>query len=343
MNEYMAIIYSNCNKKMTFKSPLSKMDKTKMILPTLTNYDVLTTYNYSLSNLQVIAKFYKVKISGTKQELVLRLFGFLRLSNFAIKIQKRFRGELQRFYNRLHGPGYANKSLCTNNTDFFTIDKLSDLSYSEFFSYKDYDDFIYGFDVVSLHNLILKSEKPVKNPYNRNNIPDEELQKFKRMLLVSKALKIKLNLQIPQNPTQVSPKKLIELRALELFQTINYLGNYSNAEWFLSLSHLNLIKFMRELAEIWNYRAGISIQVRHNIYPPHGEIFRNFNWSYLHLTEDLDYIKISILTILERFVNSGIDTDSKALGSYYVLGALTLVNENAAEALPWLFQSFSYY
>jgi len=339
----MAIIYSNCNKKMTFKSPLLKMDKLKMILPTLTNYDVLTTYNYSLSNLQVIAKFYKVKISGTKQELVLRLFGFLRLSNFAIKIQKIFRGRLQRFYNRLHGPAYTNKSLCTNNTDFFTIDNLSELSYSEFFSYKDYDGFIYGFDVVSLHNLILKSEKPVKNPYNRNNIPDEELHKFKRMLLVSKALKIKMNLQLPQIPTQVSPKKLMELRALELFQTINYLGNYSNAEWFLSLSHLNLIKFMRELADIWNYRAGISIHVRHNIYPPHGEIFRNFNWSYLHLTEDLDYIKISALTILERFVNSGIDTDSKALGSYYVLGALTLVNENAAEALPWLFQSFSYY
>ena len=343
MNEYIATIYSNCNKNVSFKSPLLKMDKSKMILPTLTNYHVLTTYNYSLSNLQVIAKFYKVKISGSKQELVLRLFGFLRLSNFAIKIQKRFRGGLQRFYNRLHGPAYANKSLCTNNTDFFTIENLSDLSYSQFFSYKDHDNFIYGFDVVSLHNLILKSEKPVKNPYNRNNIPDEELQNFKRLLLISKALKIRINLQIPQIPTQVSPKKLLELRALELFQTINYLGNYSNAEWFLSLSHLNLIKFMRELADIWNYRAGISIQVRHNIYPPHGEIFRNFNWSYLHLTEDVDLIKISALTILERFVNSGIDPDSKALGAYYVLGALTLVNENAADAIPWLFQSFSYY
>jgi hypothetical protein len=54
-------------------------------------------------------------------------------------------------------------------------------------------------------------------------------------------------------------------------------------------------------------------------------------------------IKKSVLTILERFVNSGIDQDSKALGSYYVLGALTLVNESAADALPWLFQSFSYY
>ena len=29
------------------------------------------------------------------------------------------------------------------------------------------------------------------------------------------------------------------------------------------------------------------------------------------------------------------------LGAYYVLGALTLVNDQAAIALPWLFQSVS--
>jgi hypothetical protein len=45
------------------------------------------------------------------------------------------------------------------------------------------------------------------------------------------------------------------------------------------------------------------------------------------------------LEVLEKFVNLGIDQDSKSLGAYYVLGALTLVNESAASTLPWLFQS----
>ena len=343
MNDYVATINSNCKQFMSFKSPLLKMDKTNMMFPTLNNYDMLTTHNYSLSNLQLIAKNYKIKISGNKQELLIRLFSFLRLSNFAIKIQKIFRGRIRRLYNKLHGPAYLNRALCTNNTDFFTIENLSDLSNSYFFSYKDHDNFIYGFDVISLHNLILKSDKPVKNPYNRNNIPEVELTNFKRMINISKALKIPINLQIQQETTHFSQKKILELRALELFQTINYLGNYSNAEWLLSLTHQNLIKFMRELMDIWNYRIGLPHQVKCNIYPPHGEIFRNFNYSYLHINQELDVIKKSVLTILERFVNSGIDQDSKALGSYYVLGALTLVNESAADALPWLFQSFSYY
>lgn len=343
MNDYVAKIYSNCTQGLSFKLPLLKMDKSKMILPTLNNYDVLTTHNYSLSNLQVISKIYKIKVSGTKQELVSRLFSFFRLSNFAIKIQKIFRGKIQRLYNQLHGPGYIKRELCTNNTDFFTMEHLSDLPCSQFFSYKDNDDFIYGFDVISLHNLILKSGKPVKNPYNRNNIPDVELVNFKRMLYISNALNIKLNLQIEPIPIELSQKKILELKALELFQTINYLGNYSNAEWFLSLTRLNLIKFTRELIDIWDYRIGISHQIKCNIYPPHGEIFRNINLHYLHINQDLDMNKKMVLTLLERFVNSGIDQDSKALGSYYVLGALTIVSSSASEALPWLFQSFSHY
>lgn len=343
MNDYVATINANCKQFMHFKSPLLKMDKSKMILPTLNNYDMLTTHNFSLSNLQIIAKIYKIKIGGNKQELLFRLFVFLRLSTFAIKIQKIFRGRIQRLYNKLHGPAYLNRELCTNNTDFFTIENLSDLPNSHFFSYKDYDNFIYGFDIISLHNLILKSDKPVKNPYNRNNIPEVELTNFKKMINLSKALKLHVSLQIQPETNHFSQKKILELRALELFQTINYLGNYSNAEWLLSLTHVNLIKFMRELMDIWNYRVGLPHQIKCNIYPPHGEIFRNFNYNYLHINQELDIIKKTVLTILERFVNSGIDQDSKALGSYYVLGALTLVNETAAGALPWLFQSFSYY
>jgi hypothetical protein len=50
-----------------------------------------------------------------------------------------------------------------------------------------------------------------------------------------------------------------------------------------------------------------------------------------------------VLEVLEKLVNNGVDTDSKTLGAYYVLGALTLVNEDAAASLPWLYQSLNYF
>jgi hypothetical protein len=49
-----------------------------------------------------------------------------------------------------------------------------------------------------------------------------------------------------------------------------------------------------------------------------------------------------IIEVIEKIVTSGTDRDNKSLGCYYVLGALTIVNTNAAIALPWLFQTFVY-
>ena len=40
-------------------------------------------------------------------------------------------------------------------------------------------------------------------------------------------------------------------------------------------------------------------------------------------------------------IYKGINENSKALGAYYVLGVFTIVNQNAAIALPWLTETFA--
>jgi hypothetical protein len=66
------------------------------------------------------------------------------------------------------------------------------------------------------------------------------------------------------------------------------------------------------------------------------------NYNILHNTDNLEVICKHILDIIDKFVNSGVDKDSKCLGTYYVLGALTLVNHDAATSMPWLYQAFAY-
>ena len=99
----------------------------------------------------------------------------------------------------------------------------------------------------------------------------------------------------------------------------------------------------QSLNDIWNYRAQILTTIKRNICPPYGNPFMNVNMNHLQHETIVQNIQRMILPILEKFVNSGVDKDSKSLGAYYVLGALTLVNENAATSLPWLFQSVSYF
>jgi hypothetical protein len=344
--DYLNNIYDNIytNVKMKSWNKLEKVDNETMTIPRFNEFNMMLQYNYNVQQLKTIVSHYKLKIGGNKSQLVTRIFSFLYLSNFITKVQKWIRGYLLRKYNKLHGPGFKNKNVCTNATDFFTLDPLTDLPNKQFFSFEDADGFIYGFDLLSIYNLIYKCDGQIKNPYNRLPISSENIEKFRSLLRLSHILKIPICTEIKDINQEISIKKSIELRALTLFQNIDALGNYSNAQWFLNLGKPQMIKMIRELIDIWSYRAPLSMETKRAICPPVGNPFttRFVNFNQLHTIENIDEIRKYTLEILEKFVNSGINRDNKCLGAYYVLGALTLVSEDAATSLPWLYQAVCY-
>lgn len=311
--------------------------------PTTKTYFMLLEYNYTSVQLKGFSKYYKLKTSGTKKEMTIKLFAQLYFASFASKIQTLARGYLVRLFNKkLHGPACFKRSICVNDSDFLTMEELRTIPPMQFFSYKDVDGFVYGFDTISLYNLIEKSSPTavIRNPYNRNEIPPEALKKFKMLIHVGKVLKLGISLEL--EPIVSSVATSLNFRVLELFQNINALGNYSDAQWFNDLDKPRSLRLIRELFDIWHYRLHISQQTKCAICPPNGAPFQHFSILALREETDITRIKNSILNVLFKMVNTGIDRDNKCLGAYYVLGALTLVNESAALALPWLYQSVSY-
>jgi hypothetical protein len=352
VDEYMNKLVFKYEKNIRMNKKLNKLsDENEIVhIVTIHDYNKLTENNYNLQQLKIMAKFYKLKLSGNKKELITRLYLFLFFSYYVVKIQKIFRGRLQRKFDSYFGPAFKKREICTNDTDFVTMDDLKDIQYGQFYSFKDNDGRVYGFDIASIYNLIYKNTDSINiskiggiNPYNRNKIPSFVMIDLKMIVRTSKILKININLDFDTNLGNVSNTKTVEMRTLTLFQNIDSLGNYSSPEWFLTLNRNQLIKFLRELSDIWNYRAQLSNEIKQKICPPTGDPFRNINLSYIMNENDLLNIKKIILDILEKFVNNGVDRDSKTLGAYYVLGALTLVNDSAATSLPWLFQSVSYF
>jgi|694.fasta_scaffold122174_1 hypothetical protein len=344
-NDYLNNIYDSIysNVKMKSWNKLEKVDSETMTIPKFNEYNMILQYNYNVQQLKTIISHHKLKISGNKSQLVTRIYSFLFLSHFITKIQKIMRGYLIRKYNKLHGPGFKNKSVCTNTTDFFTMDPLSELPNSQFYSFKDADGFIYGFDLLSIYNLIYKCDGQIKNPYNRLPISAANIEQFRSLLRLSRILKIPICTEIKDINEEISIKKSVELRALTLFQNIDALGNYSNAQWFLTLEKQHMIKMIRELMDIWSYRAPLTMETKRAICPPLGNPFgRLLNFNQLQTIENIDEVRKYTLEILEKFVNLGIDRDSKCLGAYYVLGALTLVSQDAATSLPWLYQAVCY-
>jgi hypothetical protein len=343
IDDYMVNITNKCEKLMNvIKNPI-KINNDKIIIPTIENYSEILKFNYNVAQLKTFAKHFKLKISGNKNELLIRIYSYLYFSSYIIKIQKIFRGLLARKYKALHGPACIKRKLCTNSSDFITMEPVEEINFHQFLSYKDNDGFIYGFDIISLHNLYFKSVKEIKNPYNRNIMPDTVFKKIKSILRFSRILKIHVNLHFEDDTQNISGEKAIELRSLTLFQTIDSYGHLTNPSWFLSLNRNQIIKFVRELGDIWNYRAQLSPETKRNICPPNGDPFRNLSMPYIHTEGNMSNVKKVVLEVLEKLVNNGIDTDSKNLGTIYVLGALTLVNPDAAASLPWFFESMSYF
>lgn len=343
LNDYLFNLYDKISSGI---QPSKKMEKTRdesehISIPQFKDYDHLLINNYNVNKLKLFAKHYKLLTSGNKQQIITRIYSYLFLSNSAVKIQKIIRGRFQRRYFKAHGPAFKNRSLCTNTIDFLSMEDVSDITVEQFFSFKDDDNFVYGFDILSFHNLVYKCNGIIKNPFSTKPISAKNLEEFKTFLRLSKLLNIDICTELSDVTKSVSSHKSIELRAVSLFQNIDALGNYSNVSWFMYLNKIQLIKFIRELIDIWSYRAPLTLETKISICPPLGTPFSRLQMHNLQTIENLDDIRNIILDILEKFVNTGIDKDSKCLGAFYVLGALTLVNHDAATSLPWLFQSLS--
>jgi len=146
----------------------NKMDLTKLKIPDLKN----------------ISKENRLRVTGTKPALIDRIKTHFINSKNAVIIQCHFRGWITRTSIRLRGPGFKNRKLCVNDTDFVTMEPLIEIDYENFYSYEDNKKFIYGFNIVSLIQL-LKNNGKISNPYNRENIDFRITIDIKRLYRLS--------------------------------------------------------------------------------------------------------------------------------------------------------------
>jgi len=309
------------------------MSKTQ--IKTYNDYKLLRDISYTVPELKAISKLFLFKFKQKKKkEMVLELYEFLFKNSCVKKIQRVWNNYFIKKFNILQGPAYLNRNLCNNVEDFLTTEEIKDIDYYYFFSYKDIDGFIYGFNLISIHNLIIK--KDTKNPYTRNLFSLELIENVQKRISYNKILK-KVNqdiITIDQHNNYISSY-------VTLFQKIDLLGNYTQAEWIINLNHIQLRRFILELYDIWDYRSQLTIEMKLAICPPHGLPFREIPIHILQKNFNInnDLLKKLSINIIDKLINSSTNRDNQSLGAMYVLSALTIVNNNAAEAMPWLYQS----
>jgi len=304
--------------------------------------------------LKCFAKTLRLRVSGTKLELTERIKKHLILSHFALRIQKLlcrlllkkraairkiqdcFRKFLSHALYVARGPAVVKRKLCNNDVDFLSGDSIKDIQINQFFSFSDKDDFIYGFDILSIYNLM--KNNTIQNPYNRSKLDERVVANLRKVIRLSKMLRIPCQyILIPDKPKPMTTTD----RITNVFKIIDSLGNYTSASWILNLNFMQTLRFLRELFDIWNYRSQISDQVKRQICPPSGNPFRGYGYFYYaeQGPQSLEIIRTACATVLESMILRSVDEDSKTLGAYYILLALTLVSSDAAASLPWLFDA----
>jgi hypothetical protein len=366
MQVFSKMLNNYNNNDNTDTNDTNKIDEKRI---TYNNYfkDKNAITKYKLDKLKKIAKIHKLRVSGKKQELITRIEEYFIELNSAIKIQSLFRKYLSNKLLRIRGPALRNRNLCINESDFYTLEPLSEIHHSNFFSYMDVSGFIYGFELNSLITM-LRKQGTIVNPYNRNKVDFSIVKTIKYLDKLTKAIykestaeRIGNNIDnsfINDNQSLSNRQNMllkihnirtkdITTRINELFIEIDLLGNYTQSTWFSNLEKNHYLKLILDLYEIWNYSSNMSINVRNNICP----YFNPFNDGlfsvnairHIYMNNGRNYSREEIqkhaLTIMENIIYTGTDIEYRKLGVLHVLAALTLVSIPARTTLPWLYES----
>ena len=340
-------------------SIIEEESETNIIIFKPIEHEKMKNMKYTLTELRTLCSHYGIKKSGTKPELTQRIYNYLKQSYYIVRIQRNFRNFISSKYRALCGPGYLHSSVCVNDTDFYTFDKLSEIKPTQLFTYCDNDNKIYGFHIASIFHLIISSYPNITNPYNRQLIPSKIIKNLYEKLIYGSLLGFRVSVKLDDQDEEeqqvvagsatterssggLSREKQEELFIVDLFQHINTLGNYSDSEWFIALQRAELIRFIRNVHDIWYYRANLSQDMKERICPPNGNPFvlnnTHVNLNVLTLLTDPE-IRTICVSIIERMVRRGVTREDQCLGAFYVLATLTIVSQDARNALPWLYEA----
>jgi hypothetical protein len=238
------------------------------------------------------------------------------------------------------GPATFDLSLATNANDFFTYTPIEEIEKIHLFSFLDNNDKqIYVCDVRSIHSLIhyakIEGNKP-QNPYTRHIIHFDIVKKVYKHIEYCMKHSYSYEYEPLRPPT---PGQAFRMKVVDIFNTINELSYYSSPEWFLTLDLNRQKRFYRELYELWNFRAGLTAVQKNTIVPGYSsKVFKHTIHYVNNMTSMEDVCKFNLHQI-KCLISSAASEGDRSTGAMYVLTALTVVNTQAREGYPWLYES----
>ena len=287
---------------------------------------------FSIEEIKDHLRTYHLPVTGTKNVILMRLYIHTVIVEKLRVIKCWFRRHLCRKYAALHGPARFKRGICVNDSDIVSMDPLDEIPFDQFVSYTDETGKTYGFDILSVFNMIAKNrKKQTNNPYTRIPFPEPFLNNVYFLIKMTPVLfgyTLRIRHQDEMFPSPQAVDVSPDARIRNVVARINELGDYAEPSWVLNLSNADMQLFVYQLQMMWHYRLGISSGMKRRICSPFGNPFPS---------EPEEDVQQWVALIMENMVNRGIDDEHQKLGAQYVLACLTLVCPAAASSIPWLY------
>jgi hypothetical protein len=134
---------------------------------------------YKLEELKSKVKELNLHITGNKTVLKDRIIRHYEMTKASIKLQSVVRGWIVRNSFRLRGEAFRKRELCVNETDYVTLEPISEIPDAYFVGFQEEENghvVHYGFNITSLiqsikMNKMNRSKILLQNPYNRKSVP----------------------------------------------------------------------------------------------------------------------------------------------------------------------------
>jgi len=276
------------------------------------HYKNPTRYNKTLKDMTIFLDTYSVNANAN-----------------AKKIQLWVRRRFAQFASIRQGPAANYLEISNNTTELNSIEPLTTIPKLYLWSYADSKKHVWCFDIRVFSHM---ASSGLKNPYTQLPLEDYALIRLEARI---NWLKKKGYSTVFMNDTELTAEQQFNLRVLDVFMKMDFLGYHSNTDWFADLSLENHIKLYKELYDLWMFRLGLNQESKAAICPELNELMR-YDPFRLKIQREIRWWKKLNLDIFDALLSRAPEKTNRALGAMYCLTALTYVCKDAKEAYNWL-------
>jgi hypothetical protein len=249
------------------------------------------------------------------------------------KIQRKYKFKNGLRRNRNQGPSTSFTELSENETEIYSLESVKSIPILYRFSFSDLQNHIFTFDIRTLYQLVQESGYKLSNPYNRDLISKEIIDKLIRRINFLRSKKYCL---LVTSDNELTQDQLIHQRVIDICLKYDFLGFYTSPEWFENLDIRGLKDVYISLYGMFVSNPIADAATLDGIYSGRRDDLFELRINGINNRKDKKILQNALLNAFEKIITTSSKKENKSLGATYCLKCWAGSYPQIYINYPWL-------